>query len=554
MTTSLSVRNPDPLKTGNKQSLSVEVQTDQVSSLFLNLPLGDGKGALMTQAEFNKANIKVQKADPKRGTLDATPGAKRIASGNVGEFNVTRRRPANQEDFCILIEGFATNTNNAAGPVKLGLKDRDQNELASTTVGVIDAKPQIVSFVSDKYNALSGNKATLSWEIKPPGALRLRRLPDTEIAREPSTRIEVMAGTGDFARYQLDAMVGEAVTDSRVITLHSFGQTQVKSYVGPGDGAEILGVYNRGNRLYAVVRDGDPEKGASIWRAAIGFDRESWEPLTKTDKKTPIRIPVDAASRPGAVFDDKLYFMGGSSYDANYPGSDVGYFHFEANTWVGEDIRDEAWPPAMPARMGHGLLASPDGRRLWVLGGYNGDGGALKDVWVYDQATKWAPHPANVVWEPRCLFGATFHGAELWIAGGFDSPGGYPTYDDIWRLDTQTNNWQKIATPLIKDPDNRVKQYCGCALAALDNQIYAFAAYRHVGQPSENNVIRIGFSNNQWQPNPVPGVSSDWVTSRELSLVDCYRFDATVFGGCIFIRRLARARAKDKNIHYLVAV
>jgi hypothetical protein len=326
--------------------------------------------------------------------------------------------------------------------------------------------------------------------------------------------------------------------------------------------AEILGVYNRGNgRLYAVVRDGDPEKGASIWRTTIGFDRGSWEPLTKTtkepltntDKKTPILIPANAAARPGVVFDDKLYFIGGSSYDADSPGSDVGYFHFEANTWVDNDD-EKAWPPAMPARMGHGLVASPDGRRLWVIGGYNGDGGALKDVWVYDQATKWTRHPANVPWEPRCLFGATLHDGKLWIAGGFDSPGGYPTYDDISYLDTQTNNWQKIASPLVKAPDNRVKQYCGCALAALGNQIYAFAAYRVVGSQPEYDVIRIGFSNNQWQPNPVSGVSSDWVISQELSLVDCYRFDATVFGGCIFIRRLARARAKDKNIHYLVAV
>jgi hypothetical protein len=36
--------------------------------------------------------------------------------------------------------------------------------------------------------------------------------------------------------------------------------------------------------------------------------------------------------------------------------------------------------------------------------------------------------------------------------------------------------------------------------------------------------------------------------------LDCACFDATVLGGCIFIRRLARAATKDDRLHYLIVL
>lgn len=569
MTATLEIRNPEPLKTGSKAALSVELDTQGDSQLFMIVPLGDGGGALMTPGEFTgKLQLSIAKADGAQPTPDARFGSpeRRVDSANKsrGIIQLARRKPSLRERFCVLFEDFTTNA--AAGSAELRLEDKDQKSLAARSVTIAGAQPRIIRFVSTAYNLLSGEEATLSWEISPPGGIRLRRLSDdADIKPEAGGQTaKVEAGTGDFTRYRLDAMAGEKVTDSRVLTLFSYDYTRVRSYAGPGNQpdlglscAEILGVYNRRNRLYAVVRDADPQKGASIWSSDIGFDPSSWRPLTveRNGKPTPVMIPAEAATRPGVVFDDKLYFMGGSSYDANLPGTDVGYYHFEASTWVdGEAVRKEAWPEDLTARMGHGLLASPDGSRLWVLGGYNGDGGALNDVWAYDKATaKWQRHPA--LWEPRCLFGATFAGPgrrELWIAGGFDSPGGYPTYDDIWHCDTTATNlaWSKLDYPLSRDPGNRIKQYRGCALAALGDGIYALAAYHDVDQGLRNFGLPIGFSNNRWIAGQPDEVGSDWVTGA----LDCYRFDATVLGGGIFVRQLYRAEGKDKQIHYLVRV
>ncbi|MGH7224653.1 MAG: Kelch repeat-containing protein, partial [Gemmataceae bacterium] len=540
MTNSLSIRNPEPLKTSNKATLSVEVDSQGVSPLVLVVPLGEGSDALMKPSEFrDKLKISVAKAEGAKAALDAklsSPDRRVDATKpNRGLITLTRMNPSEQARFCVLLSNFTTNA--AAGSAKLQLEDKDQKALADKTVTISDAKPRITKFVSTQYIFVKGTTPILSWETSPPGPSRLWRLSDnTEIApKQPGGQeAEAKAGDRNFTRYRLDAMQGQAVTDSRILTLFSYARTQVRSYIAPGNepalglsGAEILGIYNYRNRLYAVVRNADPEKGASIWRSDIGFDPESWFPLTfeRNGKKTPIMIPADAAARPGVVFDDKLYFMGGSSYDANLPGAEVGYFHFEANTWVdGEAVREEAWPKDdMPARMGHALLASPDGRRLWVAGGYNGDGGALNDVWVYDKdAAKWQKYQA--AWEPRCLFGATFAGPnrqQLFIAGGFDSPGGYPTYDDIWRCDTTATNpvWSKLNYNLRRDPKNRIKQYSGCALAPLGEKVYALAAYRDVGEGATPFLVRINFANNEWVTGPPEDVGSDWVTET----LDCYR-------------------------------
>src|SRR5262249_31590692 len=163
--------------------------------------------------------------------------------------------------------------------------------------------------------------------------------------------------------------------------LYSFDSTRLSSTELGGEGSptcgEILGIYRHKDTLYAAVRRiaagntgsegreiAAQDTAASIWCSDGRFTREHWVPM-------PISIPADAASRPGAVFADNLYFMGGSSYDPDRPGSRTSYFNFEQQTWVGQDP-ETAWPREITARMGHALLASPDDSRLWLIGGYNG--------------------------------------------------------------------------------------------------------------------------------------------------------------------------------------
>jgi Galactose oxidase, central domain len=564
--TTITIRN-EPLTTGSTV-LSVDVTTRDCDNLFLLIPVGNGAADLMTPQEFDRVRVnwKIAKADGAAGQPpDAALGDIRINVGK-GEIALTRTDPSTDANFCVLVEDFAPR--GVAEAITLELQNSTEDVLASAKFSITDARPKIAEFVSNRYNFRAGEGAQLSWSIAPRGDHRLQRLDDKQVI-DAGDQAQGQKTVSQDGTYQLEAMLGDTVTDTRSIRLYSYDQTHPGSvYCGPGDAvapgtlvcAEILGIYQYAGRPYAVVRDSVDGNRASIWYTERGFDRNSWVPVTPKSGP-PVAIPVAAAARPGVVFDDKLYFIGGSSWDADSPATDVGYFHFEAKTWVdgglkaprpGDQRRDA---PAFPgARMGHGLVTSPDGQLLWVIGGYNGDGGALNDIWVYDKNTqKWEQRPAPK-WKQRCLFGATFCETRLWIAGGFDNPGGYPTYSDIWYCDIGDGAWHQLGSSLFDNPDHMSKQYRGCALAAIGDQIYAFVSYDEVDRSGQNKVYKIYPSGDTWKLDELGVASTDWATSRDLVSLDWYRLDATVFGGTIFIRRLARAAIKDQSIRYLALV
>ncbi|MGH7121739.1 MAG: hypothetical protein ACREFP_22570, partial [Acetobacteraceae bacterium] len=151
MTNSLSIRNPEPLKTSNKATLSVEVDSQGVSPLVLVVPLGEGSDALMKPSEFrDKLKISVAKAEGAKAALDAklsSPDRRVDATKpNRGLITLTRMNPSEQARFCVLLSNFTTNA--AAGSAKLQLEDKDQKALADKTVTISDAKPRITKFVS----------------------------------------------------------------------------------------------------------------------------------------------------------------------------------------------------------------------------------------------------------------------------------------------------------------------------------------------------------------------------------------------------------------------
>lgn len=573
MTTSLSIRNQESLTTGGKHRLSIEVNAEEDAPLFLWIPLGKGAGALMTDDEFKKPGMfSVAKAELEHPNAEIAAISVDGDNGKIKIELVDDNKPAR---FCIYTGGFETN--DTPGSVTLHLKNLARKVLADTEVEVVDAPPRIVKFESDKYCVKVNSSVNLKWKIEPPGGFELWSLAENRIIESAESGSDgdehKVKATGSEARFRLNAKSGEKVTDTSFLTVSTFEGTAVKSEpeffedkkLGLGC-AEILGVYAHGDWLYAVVRDRKPNNGATLWRTQRGFVSEDWKPLTKGPDggHKPIKIPVEAASRPGAVFDDKLYFMGGSSFDDNFSGTDVGYFHFETNTWV--DVKpgaDEAWSTKMKPRMGHGLVVSPDGQTLWVIGGYN-DAGALDDIWIYEKGKGWRSPGTLKLPQPRCLFGVTFNGPQLWIGGGFENPGG-DTFDDLWYLDTSEieGGWQwrnAMGATLLPETAEKGQQYCGCALAAMGNAVYAFAAYSVVRgadtlftREFKARVRRFTPTGNKWQADSIYE-QGDWVTSTKLPPLDCYRLDATVYRGVIFVRRLAPAKNKDTCIHYLVTV
>jgi hypothetical protein len=309
-----------------------------------------------------------------------------------------------------------------------------------------------------------------------------------------------------------------------------------------------MGFYIYAGRLYALARSVTDDRSAGIWFTENGFDE--WQPVTDGNK-TPITIPLAVAESPGVVFQDKLWLMGGSSCDPNSSTNAISYYDFHCNTFI-DDVEAKhgdstLWPKDMGARMGHALVVSPDGKQLWVMGGYDQSGGTKNDIWVFD-GTKWQSLD-QPPWEPRCMFGATTTADGIWVGGGFQSTPGGKTYDDLWKWDAQ-RGWTEINLSLNRGTPAQIfaQQYCACALQFLGD-VYAFTTYFDSDQKEfKNKISCLKFGNNDWSIEPIPKVGTDWAMGR-----DYYSLQAVAYNGCTFIRNLAR-HTVDNNVHYFVRV
>jgi hypothetical protein len=247
--------------------------------------------------------------------------------------------------------------------------------------------------------------------------------------------------------------------------------------------------------------------------------------------------------------------MGGSSYDPNHASDQVSYYSFKLNTWVDDagkvDGESAGWPKekGMDRRMGHAVLVSPDGKEIWVMGGYDQSGGAKNDIWAYNGA-QWRQLD-DPPWKPRCMFGAAATADSIWIGGGFEAPGG-KTYDDIWKWDGQ-EGWKETGLWLGPEPPSPAadkKQYCACAFAFFDDLYYFVTTYDPKIEEGkyESKIFLVTYGNNRWNKSEVTGVTTDWAMNK-----DYYSLASVAFHGCIFTRRLAR-HLVDNNIHYFVRV
>jgi hypothetical protein len=66
--------------------------------------------------------------------------------------------------------------------------------------------------------------------------------------------------------------------------------------------------------------------------------------------------------------------------------------------------------------------------RLWVLEGYNAQGGNRKDVWHSADGVHWEEVP-NTPWKPRHAASVFVHAGHLWMVAGNNME------SDVWRLE-----------------------------------------------------------------------------------------------------------------------
>lgn len=155
-----------------------------------------------------------------------------------------------------------------------------------------------------------------------------------------------------------------------------------------------------------------------IWTSEDGV---RWEQVRPAEPYWSARGMIGGA----AVHNGRIWILGGGTYDT----PETPRRRFYNDVWSSADgVRWQRHTEAAPwkARQYH-EVAVWDGR-LWVLEGYNADGGNRNDVWHSADGVNWEEVP-DTPWKPRHAASVFVHNGFLWMVAGNNME------SDVWRLE-----------------------------------------------------------------------------------------------------------------------
>jgi Galactose oxidase, central domain len=199
-------------------------------------------------------------------------------------------------------------------------------------------------------------------------------------------------------------------------------------------------------------------------------------------------VPANMATSPAVSFGKQLWLVGGSASDPRNFSNQVWSYSPKSGQWSRR--ADAMWT----RRMGHACVVHEN--RLWVLGGFEPDGNALKEVWSCGVNDDWKQHAAPL-WAARCMHAATVYDKKIWIYGGVTEPFADPL-QDIWKS-SNGDNWEEDES--IRK--QRTGKPLGCALKELNGELILFGTFR------EENITearRFTFDAGQksWNKSSIP--------------------------------------------------
>ncbi|MFO0558741.1 MAG: kelch repeat-containing protein [Polyangiales bacterium] len=209
-------------------------------------------------------------------------------------------------------------------------------------------------------------------------------------------------------------------------------------------GRELLGVVTLGN-------DDAKEADADFW--SNGDPTAPVRGVTFTRLNVRVATIVDSAATqgyPAAL--PKNADMAWTSTDANEEGWPVVYAFGGTRAGYSRNTLHRATPvlqpdgryvydweligasASPPARVRSAMVASADGKTLYLFGGRESDtGGVLSDLWAFDVASStWTQRTLSATIPARYDTSIAVRGDELYIGGGID-PAGY-AMSDLWRV------------------------------------------------------------------------------------------------------------------------
>jgi len=154
-----------------------------------------------------------------------------------------------------------------------------------------------------------------------------------------------------------------------------------------------------------------------VWTTTDGVE---WQQVELKEPVWPQRGMIGGS----AVFKGRIWILGGGTYDTPTTPSrkffnDV-WSSADGSTWT-EHVKAAPWKP----RQYHEVAVFDD--RLWVLEGYNAEGGNRKDVWHSADGVAWTEVP-DTPWKARHAASVFVHDGGLWMVAGNNME------PDAWKL------------------------------------------------------------------------------------------------------------------------
>ena len=196
---------------------------------------------------------------------------------------------------------------------------------------------------------------------------------------------------------------------------------------------------------------------------------------------------------------DTLYFLvDGETPDKTARALFLDSTYWYAHGWNGhQDINwdHEGTSPNPPPARSHHAAVHWNGK-LYIIGGQTANG-LSKKIWEYNPATKlWTDQTCNSYsFTPRKDMTAVVFGNKLYIMGGVDSTG--YALKDAYVVDMNT-----FSSTRITDIPGTSTATIGSAGAALNGYIYMFGGYNNEG--STNSIVKYNPSTQAWAVNPNP--------------------------------------------------
>jgi hypothetical protein len=476
---SVSVKTDDPISLYLKIKL-VGTNNPDYLTIALNDPHSvnnEDKNAVITFKDWSNVNIET----------DPSNDFERKSYNLIGLYLTEV-----EKEYIIELKNFKTTS--TAGNYKCRLINQNETIAQVSILCQASGIPLIAEFKSDNYCVIDGTEINLSWKIIGDYSKLELFYGSQPIAIEEHSHSKKYRVEDKSYQFTLKAYYNndKAVTKNLSIEfIKTEGFILCAMFNKP---LHPLKIYAYNNKLYCLVYNNEdkPLAQAYLYESENGF--KNWSPVQifpgKNDKGEKVRqveIDIKIAGSPGVVFNDKLWFIGGSSYSTsdNSENNDIYCYNFKNKSIQKVKVTSELFTK----RMGHSCLVYND-EEIWVMGGYDPDFGTLDDIWTSKDGETWKRSDLKLPDEGRCMMAACEWQNTIWLFGGFINEPYGEEDNKMFYYDAGNKKWKSAGD---KNINNLPSDYHGVGLTVLKDDLILFAdsVYRIFVSNSNYNIYKL---------------------------------------------------------------